>query len=91
MLSGPFLKSFKTTGRKDSFSVNCIIKAVFKVRDQSLTYHGYHILYHFRTSTPVKGKCSCHFKDLHKMELMTNCNVNLTPFRGGVMNSRFIT
>ena len=46
----------------------------------------YHILYHFRTSTPFKEKSSDNFKDLHKMELLTNFDVNLTSFLGGVMN-----
>ena len=46
----------------------------------------YHILNDFRTSTPFKEKSSDHFKDLHKMELLTNFYVNLTSFLGGVRN-----
>ena len=46
----------------------------------------YHILHQFRTSTPSKEKSSDHFKDAHKMELLTNFDVNLTLFLGGVMN-----
>ena len=34
----------------------------------------------FRISTPFKEKSSDHFKDIHKMELLTNLGVNLTPF-----------
>ena len=46
----------------------------------------YHILHHFRTSTPFKEKSSDHFKDLHKIELLTNFDVSLTSFLGEVMN-----
>ena len=46
----------------------------------------YHILHYFRTSIPFKEKFSDHFKDFHKMELLTNFDVNLTSFLGGVMN-----
>ena len=46
----------------------------------------YHILHHFRTSASFKEKSSDHFKDLHKMELLTNFDINLTTFLGGVMN-----
>ena len=46
----------------------------------------YHILHHFRTSTPFKEKSFDHFKDLHKMELLTKFDVNLTSFLGGVMS-----
>ena len=35
----------------------------------------YHILHHFRTSTPFEEKHSNHFKDLYKMELLTNFDV----------------
>ena len=47
-------------------------------------YMKYHILHDFRTSTPIKEKSSDHFKDLH--ELLTNFDVNLTPFLRGVIN-----
>ena len=46
----------------------------------------YHILHDFRTSTPFEEKSSDQFKELYKMELLTNFNVNLTSFLGGVMN-----
>ena len=46
----------------------------------------YHILYDFRTSTPFKEKSSDHIKDLHKVEHLTNFDINLTSFLGGVMN-----
>ena len=46
----------------------------------------YHILHGFRTSTPFQEKSSDYFKDLYKMELLTNFDVNLTSFLGGVMN-----
>ena len=45
----------------------------------------YHILHYIRTSIPFKEKSSDHFKDLHNMELLTNFDVNLTSFLGGVM------
>ena len=44
----------------------------------------YHVLHDFITSTPFKEKSSHHFKDLHKMELLTN--FSLTSFIGGVTN-----
>ena len=46
----------------------------------------YHILHDFRTFTPFEEKSSDQFKELYKMELLTNFNVNLTSFLGGVMN-----
>ena len=46
----------------------------------------YHVLDDFITSTPFKEKSSGHFKDLHKMELLTNFDISLTSFLGGVMN-----
>ena len=46
----------------------------------------YHILHHFRISILFKEKSSDNFKDLHKMELLTNFDVNLMSFLGGVMN-----
>ena len=46
----------------------------------------HHILHDFRTSTPFKKKPSDHFTDLHKMELLTNFDISLTSFLGGVMN-----
>ena len=46
----------------------------------------YHALHDFITSTPFEEKSSHHFKDLHKMELLTNLDISLTSFLGGVMN-----
>ena len=46
----------------------------------------YHVLHDFITSTPFEEKSSNRFKDLHKMELLTNFDICLTSFLGGVMN-----
>ena len=46
----------------------------------------YHVVHDFITSTPFEEKSSYHFKDLHKMELLTNFDISLTSFLGGVMN-----
>ena len=46
----------------------------------------YHALHDFITSTHFEEKSSDHFKDLHKMELLTNFDINLTSCLGGVMN-----
>ena len=46
----------------------------------------YHVLRDFMSSTPFEEKSSDHFKDLHKMELLTNFYICLTSFLGGVMN-----
>ena len=46
----------------------------------------YHILRDFRISTSFKEKPSDCFKDLQKLELLANFDVNLTSFLGGVMN-----
>ena len=46
----------------------------------------YHVVHDFITSTPFEEKSSDHFKDLHKMELLTNFDISLTSFLGGVMN-----
>ena len=45
-----------------------------------------HVLHDFITSTPFEEKPSDHFKDLHEMELLTNFDISLTSFLGGVMN-----
>ena len=45
----------------------------------------YHILHDFGTSTPFKEKSSHHFKDLHKLKLLTNFVGNLTSSLGGVI------
>ena len=37
----------------------------------------YHILHDFRTSTPLQENSSDRFKDLHKLELLKNFDVNL--------------
>ena len=46
----------------------------------------YHVLHDFITCTLFEEKFSDHFKDLHKMELLTNFDISLTSFLGGVMN-----
>ena len=46
----------------------------------------YHVLHDFITSTPFEEKSSDHFKDLNKMELLTNFDIRLTSFIGGVTN-----
>ena len=46
----------------------------------------YHVLHDFITSTSFEEKSFNHFKDLHKMELLTNFDVSLTSFLEGVMN-----
>ena len=46
----------------------------------------YHILQVFKTSIEFIKKSSDHFKDLHKMEFLTNFDFSLTSFLGGVMN-----
>ena len=45
----------------------------------------YHVLHEFITLTPFEEKSSDHFKDLHKMELLTNFDISMTSFLGGVM------
>ena len=45
----------------------------------------YHILQDSRTSTPFEEKSSDHFKNLHKMKLLSNFDINLTSFLGGVI------
>ena len=44
------------------------------------------VLHDFITSFPFEEKSSDYFKDLHKMELLTNFDISLTSFLGGVMN-----
>ena len=46
----------------------------------------YYVVHDFITYTPFEEKSSDHFKDLHKMELLTNFYISLTSFLGGVMN-----
>ena len=45
-----------------------------------------HILHDFRTSTPFKEKSADHFKDLHKLKLVTDFDVNQMSFLGGAIN-----
>ena len=45
-----------------------------------------HNLPDFRTSTLLKEKSSDHFKDLDRFKLLTNFDVNLTSFLGGLIN-----
>ena len=47
----------------------------------------YHVLDNSGTSTPCKEKSSDHFKDLHKLKLLTNFDINLSSFLGRVMNN----
>ena len=46
----------------------------------------YHILHVFRTSTAFKENSSDHFKDLYKLKLLTDLNVNMVSFLGEVPN-----
>ena len=46
----------------------------------------YHVLHDFITFTPFEEKSSDHCKYLHKTELLTNFDISLTSFLGGVMN-----
>ena len=46
----------------------------------------YHVLHDFLISTPFQQKSSDHFKGLHKMDLLTNFDISLTSFLGGVTN-----
>ena len=43
----------------------------------------YYFLHDFRISTSCKEKSSDHFKDLHRLKLLTNFDINLTSFLGG--------
>ena len=55
----------------------------------------YHFLHDFGISTPPEEKCSDHFKDLHKLKLLINFDVNLTSSAGRVtykvLNVQFVT
>ena len=46
----------------------------------------YPVLHDFMSSTPFEEKSSDHFKDLHKLELLTNFDIILTSSLEGVMN-----
>ena len=46
----------------------------------------YHILHNFKTSTSIKEKSSDHFKDLPKLKLLKDFDVNLTSSTGRVLN-----
>ena len=46
----------------------------------------YHVLHDFLTSTSFQEKSSDHFKGLHKMDFLTNFDISLTSFLGGVTN-----
>ena len=54
-----------------------------------------HILHVFRTSTAFEEKSSDHFRDTYKLKLLTNFDVNMTSFPGGVpnyvLNLQFVT
>ena len=43
-------------------------------------------MHEFITSTPFEEKSSDHFKDIYKLKLLTNFDISLTSFLGGVMN-----
>ena len=45
-----------------------------------------HILYVSRTSTAFKEKSYDHLKNIYKLKLQTNFDVNITSFIGGVPN-----
>ena len=40
----------------------------------------------FRTSTAFKEKSTDHFKYIYELKLLTNFDVNMTSFLGGVPN-----
>ena len=42
----------------------------------------YHVLHDFITSTHFDERPSDRFKDLHKLELLTNFDISLTSFLG---------
>ena len=46
----------------------------------------YHVLHDFITSTPFEEKSFDHFKDIYKLKLLTNFDISLRSFLGGVMN-----
>ena len=46
----------------------------------------YHTSHDFRTLSPFREKSSDHSKDLNKLNFLTNFDVNLTSFLGGVTN-----
>ena len=46
----------------------------------------YHIFHDFRICTLFKKTSFDHLKDLNKLKLLRNFNVNLTLFLGGVIN-----
>ena len=46
----------------------------------------YHVLHDFITSTLFEEKSSDHFKDIYQLKLLTNFDISLTSFLGGVMN-----
>ena len=46
----------------------------------------HHVLHDLVTSTPFEEKSSDHFKDLHKMVLLTNFDISLTSCLRVVMN-----
>ena len=46
----------------------------------------YHILHVIRISTALKENFSDHFNGIYKLKLLTNFDVNMTSFLGGVPN-----
>ena len=54
-----------------------------------MKYRILHDFYRTSTCTPFKEKFPDHFKDLHKLKLLKNFDVNVTSFLGRVMNNVF--
>ena len=71
---------------KEACTLKVILAINVQVREGLKFDMKYHIFLDFRTSTPFKGKSSDHFKDPHKLKLLTNFDVNLTSSPGGIMN-----
>ena len=46
----------------------------------------YHVLHDFINSVSFGEEFSDHFKDIYKLKLLTNFDISLTSFLGGVMN-----
>ena len=49
----------------------------------------FHILHDLRSSTPFKEKSYLHFKNLHKLKLLTNFDVNMISSPGGNYELKF--
>ena len=78
--------------KKDNCLINCTpmgMSPLISISKSISVIFYYHIMHGFRNSTPFKRKSSYHFKDIHKLKLLTNFDVNLTSSPGGVMNQPF--